>query len=440
MATDPTRSIQYHDHPSLFDQDADSLLQRLGNEPPQYEVPYLTVTLDWRIEGGSPARRNAPETKRSQPSADDGGSDRPALTELETELNRLIDAHGPRGAVYDALIASKERILGWLRSDLDPAAQGVYIVAHDPSGVFEATGIGLPLEYSVSLSVEPRIYALVRLLEDFPTYAALLVDQENAELSFVTHGARDRSITLESTGYPRRQSSGGLNQKRYRRRAEERVDAFLRDVVAETEKALTATGVHVLIVAGNDILTTQLAETFADGLQDVSIETIRLDLSVAPHEKIEATLPLAERLERAREADAVARLKNAIGSGNLGVAGAAETLRSLAAGQVRLLVLCDTFSGEGWADYDAQVYGVGDVPTTHPTGGDISRIVAVDLRDELVRLALNTGAEVENVHSAPTVPEEGVPAAGQNALSDASAELTELGGVGAVLRYAVTVE
>lgn len=57
MATNPTRSIRAHDHPSTFDMSADELLGKLAHLPPQYDVPYLTVTLDWSVSGGSPGRR-----------------------------------------------------------------------------------------------------------------------------------------------------------------------------------------------------------------------------------------------------------------------------------------------------------------------------------------------------------------------------------------------
>ncbi|MCO5218869.1 MAG: hypothetical protein M9909_08575 [Thermomicrobiales bacterium] len=437
MATDPTRSIRAHDHPSVFDYPADALLDHLANLPSQYEVPYLTVTLDWSVDGDNPGRSAAPETKRSQPTGE-SGTERPSLRAVEQEMNRLIEAHGPRGEAFDALQRSKERISSWLRDELDPSARGVYIVAHEPSGVLDATGLNLPIETSVSLSVEPRLYSLIRIVEDYPTYAVLQIDQQDATLSFITHGARDRSVKLESTLFPRKQSSGGLNQKRYRRRAEERMEAFARDTIVETEKALAEAGVDVLILAGNDVMISVVRNELPDHLAGVIVDHIRMEPTVAPHEKVEMTIPIAEAAERRREQASVDALRNAIGGGALGVAGPHEVLRALQNGQVETLILCDTFEGSGWADYEMHVFGVNDVPAVHPTGGDTSKLVAVDLRDELVRLALSTGAEVDIIHSSVPVEATGVPAAGELPKSDAAAELVEMGGVGAILRYAIT--
>ncbi len=440
MATDPTRSIRRFDHPSTFDIPADELLDRLAALPPQTSVPYLTITLDWTIAGGNPGRRDAPETKRSQPQPEDGGSHRPALNELDKEMERLITDHGPRGEVYDALVASRDRISAWLESELDPAASGVYIVAHEPSGVFEATGLNLPVETSITLSPAPRIYKLVRMIEDHPTYAVLQADQENATLSFITRGARDRSVQLESSLYPRRHQQGGWSQARFQRRADERVEAFARDTIDQVERALRETGVDVLILAASEVMLSALTNEMPDRLKDVVVDTVRMESVVSPDEKIAQTLPVAEQAERAREQESVTRLKDAIGQAGWGAAGPDESIRKLQNGQVDTLVMSDTFEGDGWADYDMHLFGAGNLPTSHPAGGDVTSLVQVDLRDELVRLALSTGAEVDIIHSAEPVNEdiEVRDADEEMPMTDAARELVDMGGVGVILRYAMT--
>lgn len=419
---------------------ADELLGKLAHLPPQYDVPYLTVTLDWSVAGGNPGRREAEETRRSEPNQQDGGSNRPALNEMEKNLKALIESHGPRGKTYEALQQSADRISNWIQTELDPAASGVYIVSHEPSGVFEATGLNLPIGTSINLDTVPRLYKLVRLVEDYPTYAILQADQENATLSFVTHGARDRSVQLESTTYPRKQKQGGWSQKRYQKRADERVDAFARDTMEEVEKALRDTGVDVLIMAGSEVMMSALHNAMPERLEDIVFDTVRMESVVTPEEKIEKTIPLAEKAERKREQESVDRLKNAIGQGEMGAAGASEVVRKLQNGQVDTLVLCDTFEGAGWADYEMHVYGVDNLPTNHPAGGEVTKLVEVDLRDELVRLALSSGAEVDIIHSSMPVEDDGDvrDATEKFPKTRAATELEEMGGVGAVLRYAMT--
>ena len=440
MATDPTKSIRVFDHPSTFDLSADELLSRLADLPAQYDVPYLTVTLDWTVKGGNPGRRDAEETRRSQPSDDDGGSNRPALGQFEQSIKGLIDEHGPRGDTFDALQRSQERISNWIQHELDPAASGVYIVSHEPSGVFEATGLNLEIDTSINLDTVPRLYKLVRLIEDYPTYAVLQADQENATLSFVTHGARDRSVQLESSLYPRKQQQGGWSQKRYQRRADERVEAFARDTMDEVDKALRNTDIDVLIMAGSEVMMSALNNAMPDRLKDVVFDTVRMESVVTPEQKIEQTIPIAEQAEREREQASVDRLKNAIGQGEMGVSGAGDVIRKLQYGQVDTLVMCDTYEGNGWADYEMHMYGADNLPTNHPAGGHITKLVAVDLRDELVRLALSSGAEIDIIHSTMPVEDDGEvrDASDDFPKTQAATELEEMGGVGAVLRYTMT--
>lgn len=438
MVTDPTKSIRKHDHPSAFDLSAAELLERLSSLPAQREVPYLTITLDWTIQGDNPARRQAEEVKRSQMKHqnDDGGSERPALRELEKEFDRLIDEVGPRGELFDKLTESKERVLAWLREDLDPAAQGVYIVTHQPSDVFEATGLGLPIETNVTLSDMPSLYKLVRVIEDHPTYAVLQADQGEAHLSYITHGAKDRSVVLDSTLYPRKQMQGGWSQKRFQKRADERVEAFARDTLEAVEKSIRDTGVETLILAGNEVMMSALQNEMPNSLQEIVTDPIRMESVVTPSEKIEQTVEIAEEAERQREDRSVERVEAGVGAGTYGVAGVNDVIQALQNGQVEKLVMLDTFDGDGWADYDMYVFGADNLPTEHPYGGEVTNLVAVDLKDELVRLAISTGANVDIIHSPLPVEDDiEVPKDGEERITDAAARLEEMGGVGAVLRY-----
>lgn len=440
MATDPTRSIRRSDHPSTFDIPADQLLAGLAQLPPQREVPYLTVTLDWSVAGDNPGRRSADESRRSEPDEEETSINRPALRELEKSLKALLEEHGPHGDLFDALQQSTDRIESWLQSDLDPAASGVYIVAHEPTGVFEATGLNLPVETGINLAPTPRLYDLMRLVEDHPTYAVLQADQESATLSFVTHGARDRSVRLESSEYPRKQASGGWNQKRYQKRADERVDAFARDTIEQAQKELRSTGVDILILAASDVMASALTNAMPDNLTDILVDTVRMESVVTDQENLEQTLPVAEEAERKAEQESVDRLKNAVGEGSLGAAGADESIRALQNGQADTLVMNDTFQGDGWADYEMHVFGVDNLPTNHPVGGEVANLVPIELREELVRLAFISDAKVDIIHSSTPVEETGDvrDVDDKMPMTSAARDLEELGGVGVILRYALS--
>jgi hypothetical protein len=103
------------------------------------------------------------------------------------------------------------------------------------------------------------------------------------------------------------------------------------------------------------------------------------------------------------------------------------------------LVMNDDFSGEGWADFTFPVYGAGSLPAEHPGGGDAKAIARIRLEDDLVRLALLEDAEIEIVRTRPPVTggESVNDVDGGMPRTDVARRLDALGGVGAILRYAL---
>jgi peptide subunit release factor 1 (eRF1) len=440
MATDPTRRIRRRRVVSPFSLGAEDFVERLGHLEPSIDTPYLTVTVDWRPEGTSPGRAEPEEVKRSQRRSGqeaEGDRWRPAIEVLEQQIEDLIEEHGPRGAAHESLQADYQRIQDYLQTELDPSARGACFVANSGKGVFEATGFSMPLPNEVSAGPVPSMSSLVRLVEDNPVFGVLLADQQDATLTFFSAGTVSRRVTLEGTDFPRHQQQGGWSQRRYQMRARERIEAFAGDVAEETRKALERFDVDMLVLAGNEVMTSTLHNTFHQTVQDRIVATVAMDLTAGESEMLEAALPIVLDVERQREADNVRRVQDAIGMGARGVSGQAETLQPLQNGQVDTLVILDTFEGTGWADYTLPVFGTGDVPTTHPYGGDVSSIRRIDLRQEMVRLALATDAEVDIIHSDVPVAEDEAPRdeGEERPITDAARALQEMGGVGALLRY-----
>lgn len=441
MATDPTRSIRRRRLASPFEFGAAGMVERVASLPPSTDIPYLTVTVDWRVQGDSPGRAAPVEVKRSQDRSgqEEGIRWRPAIEVLERELHEIIEQHGPRGEAYESLKADRDTIFAWLESELDPAAQGAILVSNSAKGIFEATGFALPLPTETHLGPTPRIVELVRLYEDHPPYAVLHADQHEARLLYLSKGLSRKSVTLTSTDYPRHQQTGGWSQARLQRRADERVEAFASDVAEETRRSLDRNGVDSLIVAGNEVMTTALEHEFHETVKERVIETIGLDIRATDDEIVEATQDIADRAERRRESDLVSNIRDQVGSDARGVAGPADTLQALQIGQVDMLAIVDTFEDTGWADFDMHVFGVGEIPTEHPAGGDVASLVRVDVPNEMFRLALSSDAEIDVIHSeVPAQTDEPVRESDEGLpMTEAAASLNDIGGVGAVLRYAL---
>ncbi len=444
MATDPVERIQTLEHDTPLALDLQATLARLSALPPSPEAPYLTVCLDWRPDGTEPGRVPPPEQKRSERRTlgeQPGTPRRPSWQQVERSLDELVVEHGPRGAAFDSLSADVARIKSYIDGELDPAAQGVIIVACNHQNVFEPIPLDVPVETGITTGAIPSLRQLVRATEDFPAYAVIIGGQRETMLWTMTRQTWESGVQFESDGYPRKQQQGGWSQKRYQNRADERVEAFARTVATETLQALGEgdDAVHYLILAVEEPMASALDAELHPTIKERILGHVHLEPAANTVEIAAAAEPLIMEAERQREMDAVQAVHDGVGAGTDGVAGAVDTLLALESGQVMTLVVNDDFARDGWADYTLPLYGVGPLPRTHPAGGDRANIMPAALQDEVVRLAVQTNASVELVQTAGPIAAQDlahVPdAADPLPRSEAAKALDEMGGIGAILRF-----
>ncbi len=440
MATNPVRKIQASSFDSPLDINTIEPLHFLASLTPSLDIPYLTMTIDWTPAGGSPGREAPPELLRSELHSslrhEEGASRRPGKTEIRKKLTELLDTLEPRSDRHVKLQADIESLDVWLDRELDPASQGVYIVSGPD--LLLPLALAVPVETSLWYEPFPVLQPLAHIAEDYATYAVLAADQENAELSYLTQGVRSATVRLQSNLYPRHQQTGGPSQRRYQNRAGERTSHFARSIVEQVENALTEWDVPVIVPVGSHTFLAEIRNVAPESVASRLTETVPLHLNPWPsmHDLAEATSAVDLAAERGREAAAVAEVRELMGQ-NQAVAGTVDVLNALQAHQVRQLVMNEDFSETGWADLTLPLYGVGEVPTEHPTGGDVANLVPMDLAEAMIRLTLQSDGTIELVHTqVPMDSTEGVKVKGSDIpRSEAAAQLDEVGGVGAVLRY-----
>jgi hypothetical protein len=418
-ATDPVRQIRTEsfDHPVLTD--LDHTLRRLAALQPSTGTPYLTGALDWRPDGDNPSVRQA-------------------VTEARRIVEQAIAEQDKRSAALESLSTDLEDITAKVQETLDPAAQGVFIVANSGLGVLEVEPLGLPVETSVQLGPIPALKTLAQLVEDFPLHAILQADQHLAVLSFVTEDLVSEEVSVRSSDWPRRQSTGGWSQRRLQTRADERVQASAKTIADETRRALEETGARRLILSASEVMRPALMDAFHDTVKEKIIGDIRVDIDAPFSDVLDLARPVKKAFERQREAEQVAELEDALPNGRA-VAGTIDVLTALRNGQVSRVLMTRRFHEDGWIDFGMQVFGIGEPPAEHPAGGNLSDIVDVALEEEIIRQVITTGAQIEIVKGALPVDKDApIPDPGSDApRAKAAQALDALGGVAAMLRFAI---
>jgi peptide subunit release factor 1 (eRF1) len=295
------------------------------------------------------------------------------------------------------------------------AGQALAIFASSGSDLFEAIPLEAPIgEHSLFISSVPHLYPLARLIENYPRYAAVMLDTNKARIFvFGAAAERDEKIVGEKT---RRTSKGGWSQARYQRRADNFHTHHIKEVVDTLDKIVREEDIQHVVVAGADVAMPILREQLPKELADKIVE-------IDPHEDGEDGSFVARTVAALREKDAetdvekVQELMDAWRSGGLGVAGPEATLSAFQIGQVDELIITgspETLKSVQALPDDAAP-GEVQVSTSNPTGStDEARL---KLSDELVTRAQQTAARIRFIED-PSL-------------------LADVGGVGALLRFRI---
>jgi peptide chain release factor subunit 1 len=327
-----------------------------------------------------------------------------------------LGAFEPRSPARDSFTRDADRIRAYLSENIDRSANALAIFACAADNFFEALQLDAPLDqHWLFVGSVPHLYPLARLIDQYPRYAAVVLDTHKARIFVFGLAAVERTehVTNEKT---RRTAMGGWSQARYQRHADNFHLHHVKEVVDTLDRIVTAEHISHIVVAGDEVAVPILKAQLPTHLREKVVDVIRLDRAAGASEVLEATLgPLREK-EAMTDAENVERLITAWRSGGLGVAGPEATLDALERGQVEELIIAGTPALLKPVQRPVGVGAAGSVQvaTSAPGGVDERRL---ELSSELVTRAEQTGARIRFVENADL--------------------LANIGGVGALLRFRI---
>jgi Bacterial archaeo-eukaryotic release factor family 10 len=368
-------------------------IRRLA-EVESLEMPILSIYLDVRpdLAGAHPGRRAA-------------------FTVLRDRLTEIEEAYWPRGDDYASFALDRERINELTEQALDPATQGLAIFACTGLDVWEVVTAGVPFRLSVGVGPRAELFQLARLIDEHETVVVAHIDAGRARLWVQRFGNTEEAESpdggMEGSGRARK---GGWSQARFQRRADNQVEALVAETATAIDRLVEAEDAHRLVLAGEETVVARLEAAITPPVRQRVGEIGTAGR--AGDAEVEALIrPAVVQLE-ADEGRALA--DEALGlarAGGLGVSGAGRTRRFLELGAVDTLVLLELPVGppEATEGQDAR-----DLHDELAEVGDRAPL-DLDVRNELVRLAALTSADVQVV--------------------DAHEGLERSGGVAGLLRY-----
>jgi peptide subunit release factor 1 (eRF1) len=307
------------------------------------------------------------------------------------------------------------RIQDYLEKNNAAEGQAVAIFACSGSDLFEAIPLEAPItEHSLFISSVPHLYPLAKLVENYPRYAAVMLDTNKARIFvFGTSTEREETIVGEKT---RRTSKGGWSQARYQRRADNFHMHHIKEVVETLDKIMREEALEHIVVSGAEVAMPILREHLPKHLADKVLE-------IGPHEDKESGSFVQRTMAALREKDAetdvekVQELMDAWRSGGLGVAGPEATLSAFQLGQVEELIITaspETLKPVQKMPDDA---APGDVQVATSNAGGQTDESRAKLSDDLITRANQTAARIRFIED-PSL-------------------LADVGGVGALLRFRI---
>ena len=296
----------------------------------------------------------------------------------------------------DAVSADLERVLEWLRSPGNlPSSHGVAIFACRAVRLFEA--VPLPFVHRSRLAVDrtPLVRELVGAEEEFGRIYTVVVDRTSARIFAVSASGANEvlDITADSTRGGRfrgDQDGPGWGEHTYNNRIRQEKQRHYDTVARELLALDRREPAHGIVLAGTGADATALAPFLQASLHERLFGAARLNpKELSPAQVHAATLEVREEHKRAEERTLLDLVEAKEGEG-WAVNGVRDTLRALARGQVRTLLVSADASMPGW-----RCTGSGRLAlTATDCRGEGEPIPVVDVIDDAIEEALRQRVEV----------------------------------------------
>jgi peptide subunit release factor 1 (eRF1) len=321
-----------------------------------------------------------------------------------------------KGSARASFTRDVERINLFL-GNADPSLNGLAIFAcAGANDFFETIQLDVPLEdHWLFIGSVPHLYPLAKIKDQYPRYAALLVDTNSARLFVFSLGTTESTEVVQNVK-TRKTSMGGWSQARYQRHRENFHLHHMKEVVDVLDRAVREESLTQIVVACDDTAKPLLMEQLPRHLADKIVDTIKLDINAPQHEVFGETLEALRNADLRSDAEHVEAMMNAWRARGLAVVGPEATLTALRMGQVEELLI---------TSIPARLRATTQLPGAAPGPVEVDTSAAgadtppdrLKLADELVKQAHQTGARIRFVEDEEL--------------------LLPVGGCGALLRFKV---
>jgi peptide chain release factor subunit 1 len=232
------------------------------------------------------------------------------------------------------------RIRAYIAAELRPATQALVVFAcsGEPE-LFEAQQLDAPIDgHRLYVGREPHLFPLVRLADQYPPTAVLLVNTNSARLYVLAIGGVRRQIALQNEK-GKRVSVGGWSQARFQRHVENLALMHIKEVVHRLQRVVREDGVDRILIAGDEVAIPLLKEQLSKETLHKIVDVVHLDIRTPEDEVVRIALEAFRRADAQSDREQVEEMLGAYRAGGLATVGLKRVRAALELGQVDRLFL-----------------------------------------------------------------------------------------------------
>jgi len=327
----------------------------------------------------------------------------------ETMVKEAMHRHGADASVA----ADLQKVQDLVRKGIDRSrTRGLAVFSCTAHDFWRVVELPVGVRDQVVVNHSPSVRQLEVVVDEYERFGLLLADKQRARVFVYELGE-----VIESEEIVEPLPRGDDDDHSYRKDQGENhtsalVHQHLRHAADAAFRVFKDRGFERLIIGAHDEIAKELESLLHPYLKERLEARCNIPVNASVDEIRAAALEVEADVERRKEAELVARLRNAVGAHARGVAGLDDTLQALVERRVETLLVSHGFTHEGWrcpsCDHIRRVGRTCPVCQTEMHAVD-------DVVEEAVEEALAQSCEVE--------------------ICVGNADLDVLGRIGALLRY-----
>ncbi len=304
----------------------------------------------------------------------------------------------------------RKKIWDWIELDLQEDVRGMAFFVSSDKDLWVVYKFPCSVKSGAYVERDIHMEQFLYVLDELEKYCTVICDKEKAKIFTVFLGQmQDFSYIFDDT--PRKTKRGGWSQKNNQAWVQNEVTAHLKNVAEQTYRLFKEQNFDRLFLGGQLETIAVLREVLHPDLQKRVAGIFGTELFKPNEYFLKQSLKAQEKAERKNEARLVEDLNNNL-NGNLAVAGLKKVLAVAMERDMKMLLVDSKMSTSGRQCPNCDFLGLDE--TTCPYCEAKTEKV-LDVIDELIQKAFNQRAKIEFVVD--------------------SEKLSELGGVGAMMRF-----